>query len=109
MNRAFKWLAVLGVLFLVIHLPVMTEYEVQKVKWHLNKDKTLKGLKEKFGKPSRVYSDGGETLNLHGVKTDLMEGEELWVYNREGIPNWVFVVITSDGETISRHYVDRFW
>jgi len=90
-------------------MPIQTEYHVQKVKWHLTHDSTLSGLIETFGEPSRKYSFGGDTIGVHGQKITLSEGEELWVYNREGIPYWIFAVVTADDATISRHYVDRFW
>ncbi len=109
MKRLIKLLGWTILILIILYMPLMTEYRVQKAKWHIRNNPNISDLIDDYGKPSRVYYPGGCTIALNGEKVDLAEGEELWVYHEEGIPYWVFGVVIEDGITIKRSLVDRFW
>ncbi|NWK57760.1 hypothetical protein HW115_19230 [Verrucomicrobiaceae bacterium N1E253] len=109
MKRRYKLLIVITILFAVLHLPVMTEFHVQKAKRHLNNTSSLPELIKIYGKPSKILYSEVKSIPLNGDALELAEGEEMWLYQNEGIPYWIFGVVTDDGITIKRHIVDRLW
>jgi len=89
-------------------MPLKTEYRIQKAKWHLRNDSTIDGLLKAYGKPNRIILVKGEQPLLNGEKLTLADGEQTWVYNEEGMPYWIFYVVT-DGVSIKKYVVDRLW
>ena len=108
MKRFLKWLGWILLILGILHMPLMTEYRVQKVKWYLRNNPDVSDLVDAYGEPSRVYYPGGSTIAVSGEKIELAKGEELWVYHEEGVPYWIFGVTTEDGVIIKRSFVDRF-
>ncbi|NWK57821.1 hypothetical protein HW115_19535 [Verrucomicrobiaceae bacterium N1E253] len=109
MKRRYKLFIVIAVLFVFLHLPVMTEFRVQKAKWDLNNSSSLPELIDIYGKPTKILYPEVESIPLNGDALKLAEDEEMWLYQNEGIPYWIFGVVTDDGLTIKRHFVDRLW
>lgn len=112
MKRFGKVVVGVGILFIaaIAHIPIATEVRVRMSESLLGSEHSLNVIKENFGNPTEIRTDLSDSSRYSKRRPILIQnGEELWVFNREGIPYWNILIVTEDGETAKAWQVNRLW
>ena len=94
----------------IISISIHTELRVRSAEKMLNQKSSISAIIDEFGNPNEKRKDLKDTHSYsRGAPLTLNEGEELFVFAKEGIPYWHILIVTADGSSIARSQVNRLW
>ena len=88
---------------------IQTELSVREAKKKVTETVQLITLIEKYGEPILIESKEKEASYLSDSDITLSDGQQLWVFPKEGISYWNILVITDESGQIITGDVDRLW
>ncbi len=111
MTKSGKYLVSLAAIagLCLLATPISTEWRIQSAIRHLEKNSLVSECIAEFGKPSRKANEELKAVLVERLSLKVSAGDEIVIFQREGIPYWAIYLVTPDGETITDFAVDRFW